>query len=54
MFGSWLKSVGTKLKCILLAGASALIWAIWVSRNEVVFKKAPQKSFIQVLFKTTY
>jgi hypothetical protein len=49
MFGSWLIGKGTKVKRFLLAGASALVWAIWLSRNEVVFDKAPQKSFMQVL-----
>jgi hypothetical protein len=45
MFGSWLNGVGTKLKHILLAGASALIWAIWLSRNEIVFDTTTTKPF---------
>jgi hypothetical protein len=28
MFGSWLNGMGTKVKRFLLAGESALIWAI--------------------------
>jgi hypothetical protein len=48
MFGSWLNGVGTKLKQILLAGASALVWTIWLSRNELVFDKALTKYFMQL------
>jgi hypothetical protein len=54
MFESWLNGKGTKVKRFLLAGASVLVWAIWLSRNEIVFNKASQKSFIHVLFKATY
>jgi hypothetical protein len=40
MFSPWLNGMRTKLKQILLAGASALIWTIWLCRNEVIFDKA--------------
>jgi hypothetical protein len=40
MFSPWLNGMRTKLKQILLAGASALIWTIWLRRNEVIFDKA--------------
>jgi hypothetical protein len=54
MFGSWTNRVGGKLKRQLLAGASAFCWAIWLSRNDVVFDKTPIKSFMQVLYRGTY
>ena len=41
LFGNWLRGVGTKLKRQLLVGASALCWAIWLNRNDVVFDKSP-------------
>jgi hypothetical protein len=44
MFGSWLNQFGEKLKRQALAGASAFCWAIWLSRNEVVFDKSPTQS----------
>ncbi|KAL5682227.1 hypothetical protein ACJX0J_008612, partial [Zea mays] len=35
------------LKQLLLVGASAICWAIWLSRNDVVFDKSPMKTFMQ-------
>jgi hypothetical protein len=37
--------VGGGLKRQLLAGASTLCWAIWLSRNDVMFDKTPIKYF---------
>ena len=45
LFGNWLRGVGTKLKRQLLVGTSALCWAIWLSRNDVVFDKSPTKTY---------
>uniref|UniRef100_A0A0A8YZS0 Uncharacterized protein n=1 Tax=Arundo donax TaxID=35708 RepID=A0A0A8YZS0_ARUDO len=38
----------------MLVGASALCWALWTSRNNVIFDKAPQHTPMQILFKGTY
>jgi hypothetical protein len=55
MFGSsWTNQARGKLKRQLLAGASAFCWAIWLTRNDVVFDKSPIKSFIQVLYRGTH
>jgi hypothetical protein len=35
-------------------GALAFYWAIWLSRNSVVFDKTPIKSFMHVLYRTTH
>ncbi|KAL5668919.1 hypothetical protein ACJX0J_021140, partial [Zea mays] len=35
------------LKQLLLVGASTICWAIWLSRNDVVFDKSPMKTFMQ-------
>jgi hypothetical protein len=43
LFGSWLNQFGAKLKRQVLAGALAFCWAIWLSRNDVVFDKTPIK-----------
>lgn len=53
-FGDWLDGVGMKLRQLLLLGASALCWAICLSRKDVVFDKTSSKSFIEVLHKGTY
>jgi hypothetical protein len=34
-------------------GASAICWAIWLSRNDVVFDKSPMKTFMQVIYRET-
>jgi hypothetical protein len=39
---------------MLLTAASTLCWAIWITRNEVVFDKYRPKSFLQVLFRGTH
>jgi hypothetical protein len=54
MFGSWLNQFGGKLKRQALAGASAFFWAIWLSRNEVVFDKSPTQSLLRFLFRGTH
>jgi hypothetical protein len=50
MYGSWLNQFGGKLKRQALAGASAFCWAIWLSRNDVLFDKSPTQSLLQVLY----
>jgi hypothetical protein len=54
MFGNLLNGIQTKLKQQLLVEASALCWAIWLSRNDIIFDKAPMKSFMQVLCRGTH
>ncbi|WVZ53261.1 hypothetical protein U9M48_004230, partial [Paspalum notatum var. saurae] len=45
---------GRKYKPLLLAGAAALIWAIWLQRNDCVFDRKQPKSFLRVLFRGTF
>jgi len=45
---------GNKHNSLLLTAASALCWAVWITRNEVVFDKCKPKSFLQVLFRGTH
>jgi hypothetical protein len=54
MFSFWLNQVGGKLKRQLLAGATTFCWAIWLSRNDVVFDKSLIKSFMHVLYMGTH
>ena len=54
LFGNWLRGAGTKLKRQLLVGASALCWAIWLSRNDVVVDKSPTKPYMQVIYRGTH
>jgi hypothetical protein len=50
LFGTWPNSLGGSLKRQLLAAALAFCWAIWLSRNDIVFDKFPTKTFLQVLY----
>ena len=43
-----------KKKKIILVGVAALFWAIWLCRNDLVFKKTETISFLQALFRGTY
>jgi hypothetical protein len=42
------------MKRQLLIGTSAFCWAIWLSRNDVMFDKTPIKSFMQILYREMY
>ena len=54
LFSNCLRSVGTKLKRKLLTGESALCWAIWLSRNDMIFDRSLTKTYMQVLFQGTH
>ncbi len=53
IFGNWLVGVDKRIKNLILVGASALCWVLWLSRNDMVFDKSPSKSYLQVLFRAT-
>ena len=46
--------VNRKLKSQLLVGASSICWAIWLTRNDIVFDKILAPSYLQVIFRGTY
>jgi hypothetical protein len=46
LFGIWVNSFHRTLKRQLLAGALAFYWAIWLSRNDIIFDKTPTKTFL--------
>jgi hypothetical protein len=54
LFGSWLHGLCPKLRNQILLGATALCWAIWLNRNDMVFKKAKSITSMQVTFSATY
>jgi len=54
MLGTWLRGFNLRSRKLLLIGATAMCWAIWLSRNEVVFKQNKTNSYLQVLFRVTY
>jgi hypothetical protein len=54
LFVHWSKVGNKKYNTLLLTAATALLWAIWLTRNEVVLNKCKHKSFLQVLFRGTH
>ena len=51
---NWMFGYNTRAKNPILIEASAVYWALWLSKNEVVFDKTLPKSYLQVLFRVTY
>jgi hypothetical protein len=44
MFGTWLMGISKDLKPLVLLGAAATCWSLWLTRNAMVFEKK-QSSF---------
>jgi hypothetical protein len=38
----------------VLIGLAAISWALWISRNDLVFQKSQYKSILQVIFRGTF
>jgi hypothetical protein len=54
MFTYWLGGINRKTKSQILVGASAVCWAVWLTRNDIVFDKAIAPSYLQVIFRGAY
>jgi hypothetical protein len=46
--------VNKKDKVQIRVGASALLWAIWNTRNDFVFNKSKSSAFLQVIHRATH
>lgn len=51
MFSDWLFGLDYKFKYEMLVGATAVCWAIWTTRNEIVFDNCTTKTYMQVLYR---
>jgi len=47
LFTGWLDGVNRKLKSQILVGASPICWAIWLTRNDILFDKILAPSYLQ-------
>ena len=54
MFGTWLQGIRWKEKSLILTGVSAIYWAMWLSRNDIVFDKVNPQPCLQILFSATH
>jgi hypothetical protein len=39
MFGNWLEGFNHNIRNIVLLGAASICWALWLIRNDFVFKR---------------
>ena len=53
MFVRWLDGLRKDLKPLVLLGAAAMCWSLWLCRNAVIFENK-QPSFLQVIYSTTH
>ena len=53
LFGGWLNGIPKQFKNLILVGAAALCWSVWLCRNAAVFENK-HSSFLQVLYRTTH
>jgi len=51
LFTYWLEGINRKLKSHILVGASAICWALWLTRNNIVFDKVLAPSYLQAIFR---
>ena len=49
MFGNWLRGIDKQFSTHILVGAAALCWALWLTRNDVVFNNKCVSSPMQVI-----
>ena len=52
IFGSWLNVVDVRCKQLIRVAALAVIWSLWLCRNDKVFNDK-KCSFMQVIYGTT-
>jgi hypothetical protein len=45
IFDKWDAGLGSQYKPLVLVGATALCWALWISRNDLVVDNSPIKTY---------
>ena len=54
MLGNWLSLYNKNERNLILVGCAALCWAIWRSRNDIIFDNVRYNSFLQAIFRGAY
>ena len=54
LFGSWLQDFMWEKKKVLFTCLCALLWSIWLSRNDVFFHNTQKQTVLQILIRATY
>ena len=52
IFGNWLNGVDNRFKILIRVGAIAVIWSLWLCRNDKVFNNK-MSSILQVIYRCT-
>ena len=52
IFGNWLNGVDRRFKLLIRVGALAIIWSLWLCRNDKVFNDK-NSSLMQVIYRST-
>ena len=52
IFGNWLNGVDPRFKLLIRVGAIAVIWLLWLCRNDKVFNDK-NASLVQVIYRCT-
>jgi hypothetical protein len=50
IFGNWLHGIGTRFRMLIRVGALAIIWSLWLCRNDKVFNNK-NCSLLQVIYR---
>ena len=53
LFGTWLAGVEQIKAARIRIGICALLWAIWNCRNDMIFNRLHNLTFLQVIFRAT-
>uniref|UniRef100_A0A453JLH4 Reverse transcriptase zinc-binding domain-containing protein n=1 Tax=Aegilops tauschii subsp. strangulata TaxID=200361 RepID=A0A453JLH4_AEGTS len=53
LFGTWLAGVEQFTAARIRIGICALLWAIWNCRNDMIFTRQHNLTFLQVIFRAT-
>lgn len=50
MSNDWLHGIDKNLKYKILVGTCAMLWEMWLNRNDMAFNKTQVATFMQVFF----
>ena len=54
LLGAWIKGFHHTIRNQVLVGVTTLWWALWLSRNKIIFKTKVPNSYLQMIFRGTY
>jgi hypothetical protein len=54
LFGAWVLNINSQTRKLVLVGIGAILWSMWLSRNNIAFDKKPIFWYMQVIYSGTY